>query len=246
MRRIRCSEIWGGIRNLSDDVQTSGVTASLYSGACDGGKGGDIYYFSVCDSDMLTRIALADVVGHGEAAAATSEWLYDALARHMNDLEGDQILGELNLLACEQGFRAMTTGAVAAFYTNTSQLYFAYAGHHPLLVRRKSQGQWTPAVVPDRPEAANLPLGVDTDVVFDQVETPLEPGDRLFLYTDGLIEAPDPQGRLFGAERLLALLHDIGQESLPEMKRAVLQCLCEHCRDDLSHDDVTFMAIEVN
>ena len=63
MRRIRCAEIWGGVHNCDEDILTSGITASLYSAAADGGRGGDIYYLSVCSSDLLTRIAIADVVG---------------------------------------------------------------------------------------------------------------------------------------------------------------------------------------
>ena len=70
MHRLQCAEIWGGIRNQDTDVCSAGITASLFSGACDGGKGGDIYYLSVCNSDMLTRIAIADVIGHGRAVIA--------------------------------------------------------------------------------------------------------------------------------------------------------------------------------
>jgi non-heme chloroperoxidase len=42
MRRIRCAEIWGGIRNCNEDILTSGITASLYSAAADSGRGGDM------------------------------------------------------------------------------------------------------------------------------------------------------------------------------------------------------------
>ena len=66
MHHLSCGEIWGGIRNCDDDVASAGLTASLYSFASDGGKGGDIYYLSLCESNMLTRMILADVIGHGE------------------------------------------------------------------------------------------------------------------------------------------------------------------------------------
>ena len=84
MYEIKCGEVWGGIRGTDVDAITSGVEACLFSSACDGGKGGDIYYFSVCTGDLLTRIAIADVMGHGKPVSDTSEWLYNSLQERMN------------------------------------------------------------------------------------------------------------------------------------------------------------------
>ena len=83
MYRIQCAEIWGGIRNLEQDVCTSSLVASLYSASCEGGKGGDIYYFGVCKGDTITRLAIADVTGHGAAVSEISQYVYDALKAHM-------------------------------------------------------------------------------------------------------------------------------------------------------------------
>ena len=85
MLRLQCAQIWGGIENQDQDVCSSTITASVYASACDGGKGGDVYYFSVCAGDKLTRIAVADVVGHGAAVSNVSAWLYTALEARMND-----------------------------------------------------------------------------------------------------------------------------------------------------------------
>ncbi len=68
-KRVHCSEIWGGIRNFDNDVATRPVTTSLFSSSSSGRKGGDIYYFSVCDNDAIARIALADVSGHGDGSS---------------------------------------------------------------------------------------------------------------------------------------------------------------------------------
>ena len=79
MYHLSCGEIWGGIRNCDGDVASEGLTASLYSVASDGGKGGDIYYLSLCENNMLTRMILADVVGHGEKASKISTYIYEAI-----------------------------------------------------------------------------------------------------------------------------------------------------------------------
>jgi sigma-B regulation protein RsbU (phosphoserine phosphatase) len=247
MRRIGCSEIWGGIRDDDADVATSGLVASLYCGSCRGGKGGDLYYFSVCDSDLLTRIAVADVMGHGEEISEVSQWVYDSLQDRMNDAEGNKVLDDLNRRAHAYGDEAMTTAAVVAFYRRTSHLYFSYAGHPPILIRRRSDPHWWHGLV--EPETgtvlANLPLGIDSATVYEQRAVPFSQGDRVFLYTDGVIEAPSPSGRLFGEQGLLDVLEGAADEDLPQLKAAVLEALRRHTAGTLEHDDVTLMAIEI-
>ena len=67
--QIHCAEIWGGAAAKEDEVTTPGVHAAIHSSASGDAKGGDLYYFSVCGYDALTRIAIADVRGHGEAVS---------------------------------------------------------------------------------------------------------------------------------------------------------------------------------
>jgi len=81
--RLDCTEIWGGIRNRDIEITAGKVIGSIYSAACEGGKGGDIYYFGVCKGDIITRLAIADVVGHGEVVSEVSQYVYDSLKAHM-------------------------------------------------------------------------------------------------------------------------------------------------------------------
>src|SRR5512139_3225657 len=82
--RLKCSGIWGGIRNRDIEITAGKVIGSIYSAACcEGGKGGDIYYFGVCKGDLITRLAIADVVGHGEAVTEVSHYVYDSLKAHI-------------------------------------------------------------------------------------------------------------------------------------------------------------------
>ena len=92
MRRIPCATIWGGIQEESIDVCSRSVEASLYSSAAEGGKGGDIYFLSVCGQDALTRVALADVAGHGKSVSDVSQWLFDCLESSMESVEGNRVL----------------------------------------------------------------------------------------------------------------------------------------------------------
>jgi len=81
--RLECTGIWGGIRNRDIEITAGKVIGSIYSSACEGGKGGDIYYFGVCKGDIITRLAIADVVGHGEVVSEVSQYVYDSLKAHM-------------------------------------------------------------------------------------------------------------------------------------------------------------------
>ena len=82
--RLECQGIWAGIRNRDIEVTAGKVIGSIYSAACcDGGKGGDIYYFGVCKGDVISRLAIADVAGHGEAVSEISQCVYDVLNDHM-------------------------------------------------------------------------------------------------------------------------------------------------------------------
>jgi len=81
--RLECKEIWGGINDRNIEVSAGKVIASIYSAACCGGRGGDIYYFGVCKGDIITRLAIADVTGHGEAVSEISQYVYDSLKAHM-------------------------------------------------------------------------------------------------------------------------------------------------------------------
>jgi serine phosphatase RsbU (regulator of sigma subunit) len=81
--RLQCKEIWGGIRNQDIEVSAGKVIGSIYSVSSEGGMGGDIYYFGVCKGDTITRLAIADVTGHGEAVSEISRYVYDSLKAHM-------------------------------------------------------------------------------------------------------------------------------------------------------------------
>ncbi len=245
MHYIGCAEIWGGVRGEDLDASTSGVVASLFSKAADGGRGGDVYYISVCSSDMLTRVAVADVMGHGEKVSHIGQWLYESLRARMNSLEGNAVLAELNSRTSLRGYDAMTTAAVVTINRIDGQLHFSYAGHHPLLAYHLTRKRWETVTLRSQRPNANLLLGAFPDMSYDQEMRPVAKGDRLFLYTDGVIDAPGSDGQPFDKKRLLAVLEEASERPLPDLKKAVYQALHRHTGGFLDHDDVTFIALEV-
>ena len=245
--RIRCSSIWGGVEPVDLDVCTQGISASVYSTASGGERGGDIYYLSVCNIGKLTRIVIADVRGHGEQVGEISSWLYQCLQDKMNSLDGAGVLADLNGIVHERGFEAITTAAVVSYCSVDSMLYYSYAGHPPAIARR-SRGHWLPLPVDAPPTGrANLPLGILPRVHYDQCQVELRSGDRVFLYTDGLPESPgtDPDD-LFGDLRLLRALEETRDAGPMLVKKSMIDEITAFAGGALLHDDCTLMAFEVN
>ncbi len=244
---LKCGSVWGGTRDLDEEVQSGGVTASVFSESFEGGRGGDIYWFSTCGDDLLTRIAVADVCGHGHTVNQVAEWMYRRLVDHMNQPDGAEILRELNVQAVEYGLQAMTTATILSWYRRDGLLRFAYAGAPPILVRRGGSERWRPIEIAEAgPEPANLPLAVAADARFDQGQMHLSPGDRVFLYTDGVLDVPSPERDRFGMTRLIATLDAHGSESPSAIKQHVLRALADFAQGPFHHDDLTLMVIEVH
>jgi sigma-B regulation protein RsbU (phosphoserine phosphatase) len=83
------------------------------------------------------------------------------------------------------------------------------------------------------------------DTLYKQFTVSMFPGDRLFVYTDGIIDAPSPEGESFGLARLKDALDANTGASLTELKSAVLNTLHQHTEQELTHDDLTMIAIEI-
>ena len=144
----------------------------------------------------------------------------------------------------------MTTAAVVAYYSHESEARISYAGHPPVLYKRASDKAWSYARLPIRKGQSdgsplNIPLAIELDTHYAQLAIPMAPGDRLFVYTDGIIDAPSPGGEPFGLARLKDALDANEGASLSELKSAVLKTLYQYTEKELTHDDVTLIALEI-
>ena len=144
----------------------------------------------------------------------------------------------------------MTTAAVVAYYSQENKARISYAGHPPVLYMRAKDKVWSYARPPGRKGHSdgfplNIPLAVDLDTLYGQLTISMIPGDRLFVYTDGIIDAPSPEGESFGLARLKDVLDANTEVPLPDLKSAVLKTLHQYSGKELTHDDVTLIALEI-
>jgi sigma-B regulation protein RsbU (phosphoserine phosphatase) len=144
----------------------------------------------------------------------------------------------------------MTTAAVVAYYTQEREARVSYAGHPPILYRRTGDKAWSYARPSDREDKSdglpvNIPLAIESDTLYEQFTISMVPGDRLFVYTDGIIDTPSPEGESFGLARLKDVLDANAGVPLSELKSVVLKTLKQYAQKELTHDDVTLIALEI-
>ena len=144
----------------------------------------------------------------------------------------------------------MTTAAVVAYYRREDKARISYAGHPPVLYNRVNDKAWSYAKSPGRKGQIdgfplNIPLAIDLDTRYEQLTISMVAGDRLFVYTDGIIDAPSPEGESFGLARLKDVLDANTGAPLAELKSAVLKTLHQYTQKELTHDDVTLIVLEI-
>lgn len=134
--RIACAEVWGGNTKVDELVDLPGLAGIINSIPLEPAiNGGDVYYLSVCDKGLLSRIVLADVAGHGEAVSKIAITLRNLLRKYMNSLDQSGLMQDINE-AFGSGDRETfqyATAAVLGYFIKTGELFFAMAGHPPAL-----------------------------------------------------------------------------------------------------------------
>ena len=203
--------------------------------------GGDFYDFFMPDSHTLVFL-VADVSGKGVPAALfmmKAKTEIHALVE--SGLDVDKAMIAANNRLCEDNESGMfVTAWLGRLDLASGELTYANAGHNPPLIARAKGGF-------DffREARPNLFLGAMEGIVYRKNTCEVAPGDRLFLYTDGVTEAADRSGEMYGEERLRELLCHIPCGSS--------RYVCETVRTDVAafadgaeqSDDITMLTVEI-
>jgi phosphoserine phosphatase RsbU/P len=166
---------------------------------------GDFYDFLVLDERHI-GVLVADVTGHGVPAALIASMLKVAFAgqtAHADDPA--RVLAGLNRALCGKFEEHFVTAAYVFVDLDNLILRYAGAGHPPLLLAPRSNGHARESESREI-EANGLMLGLFPEATYTSVEIPLDAGDRLLLYTDGILEAMNTAREEFGKSRLKKFL----------------------------------------
>ena len=249
VHEMACMEIWGGNRAITDAISAPGIDAWVYSRPYGGGEGGgDVHYVSMCAAGKIARFVVADVSGHGESVSAFALSLRKLMRKHINTPDQTRFARALNddlTRGAEGGMFA--TAVLASYFAPTDHLILCNAGHPRPLWWRAEAREWrilTHDIEEAAESAANLPLGIIEPTEYHQFGIPLGVGDRVLLYTDSLVEARAPGGRMLGEIGLLALAREVADAGNDS---TLVERLVERVRlfaDDVDfNDDVTAMLL---
>lgn len=202
--------------------------------------GGD---FALVNSQEGEHISLlvGDVSGHGIGSALVANRIYSETAGHLRSgMPLIDMFAELNRFLIEDvGAGMFITVAAARIDTRLRRMVFAGAGHPPVMLVRSGQ---RPLLLESRSTVLGaLPDAVETT---PSLESQLEPGDHIVLYTDGLTEIFDSRGEMLGVEGLREIVHQTSALPAEEMKQGILDGVSAW-RNGPPTDDVSLVLVHV-
>jgi serine phosphatase RsbU (regulator of sigma subunit)/predicted ester cyclase len=200
--------------------------------------GGDFYDFFKLEDGRLGLI-VGDATGHGMPAAlvmASARSMLHAVAQASDYSPGEVLRMTNDPLVTDIPPNMFVTCLYAILDPNSGHLVYANAGHDlPYLRRRNGEAEEL--------RARGMPLGLMPGMSYEEKETILEAGEAALFYSDGLVEAHDPKGEMFGFPKLRALIAEHGEE----------QALGEFLMEELysfvgegweQEDDITLLMLE--
>jgi sigma-B regulation protein RsbU (phosphoserine phosphatase) len=209
--------------------------------------GGDYYDFFPLADDRL-GVLIADVSGKGTSAAlymAELKGLMLSLSRTCPSPR--QLLVTANeIISAHLDSRSFITMTYAVIDLAERSMAYARAGHTPLICRR--DGEHGPMVEVLQPDGMVLGLRIDGGELFERLLTdvtlPLDRGDVLLLFTDGISEAMNADSDLFGEARLARLVEEHGHLPADELRERILREIEAFVAGAPQHDDMTMILVK--
>jgi phosphoserine phosphatase RsbU/P len=201
---------------------------------------GDFYQFLAVD-DHRMGILVADVSGHGVPAALIASMIKVAMQSAVGSAcSPAQVLGHLNRILTPELKGRLTSAAYLWIDTQEGYARYSAAGHPPLL-------HWKPAESQLRPiECNGLLFGVASSYAYPECELRLDCGDRLVLYTDGLIEPENARGESFGDRELGQVIKASQGLAASDLAERLLSALSKWQPGPAAQqDDITLLVVDM-
>ena len=202
--------------------------------------GGDFYDFFLIDDDHLALV-IADVSGKGVPAALFM--MISKILVHNIAMEEKQspakILETANRQICANNFEEMfVTVWMGILELSTGKMTAANAGHEYPVIKKPDGGF---ELFKDK---HGMVVGAMDIIKYKDYDLQLEPGTKLFVYTDGVPEATNSENELFGNDRMVEALNRIADGTPEEILRHVREEVDAFVGDAEQFDDLTMLCIE--
>ena len=218
-----------------DDADKVDICASMLAAK---DVGGDFYDFFPID-DHRMGFTIADVSGKGVPAAifmAVSRTLIKATG--LRDLPSNECVSTVNDILCGESVESMFVTVFYGIYDlRTGMIDFTNGGHNPPFIVHPD------GTAEELKTESNLVLGAMGGIPFKSESLQLNPGDALYLYTDGVTEAENKDHELFGESRLQAVLSAQKGVESREIIEAVSSAVREFVDGAPQSDDITQLVI---
>ncbi len=207
--------------------------------------GGDFFDYLNGETNGL-MVIVGDVSGKGTSAALYMSKVQGILrSLHEFHLSPSELFTRANRLLCHDlEKRSFVTVLGAQFNVSTRNVTFARAGHLPLF-HYSARGGTVRTLTPK-----GLGLGLNDEGLFaaelKELSLSYEPGDILVFVTDGVTEAHNPSGELFGDERVVASVREHALKPAAEIQEALLRAVKEFSAETSQHDDETVVIVKVS
>lgn len=200
--------------------------------------GGDFYDFYMLNNHVAAFL-IADVSGKGIPAAMfmmKAKAIIKGLAER--GLEPDEIFTKANAALCENNEAGMfVTAWLGILDLSTGLLKFANAGHNPPLICKANESFEYLKV------RSGMVLAGMEKIQYRRNEMQLSPGDRIYLYTDGVTEATTTDNKLYGEQRLLDFANSVGDASPRELCERIEEDVNTFVGDAPQFDDITMLGL---
>ena len=195
---------------------------------------GDLYDFLRVDAHSA-GLLIADVSGHGVPAALIASMVKMAATSQREQAEHPaKLLAGMNAALCGNTQGQFVTAAYVHLDAETRELRYAAAGHPSMLLLRGGRVQ---EIIEN-----GLLLAAVESATYTEKSMPMEPGDRLLLYTDGLLEAKNGDGQLFGDAALAEALRNTATLDPAEAVESILGKVQSWAR--IQDDDLTALVCD--
>ena len=237
--------------NVASNIQTN-MLPTNFEEFCDGKGfdiyaymsparevGGDFYDFFQIDEDNISFV-IGDVSGKGIPATLFMVKTMHLIKNHSyfdNDLS--KVFNDVNELSCQRNDGELfATSWLGKFNFKSGELSFVNAGHNPPLIRR-NHGDFEYMDV--RP---NLVIGGMEGINYKEHNLNFNPGDMIFLYTDGITEANNDYNGFYGEDRLKEIVNKYKDEDLSKIITEIKDDVDSFCDNQNQFDDVTMLILK--
>src|ERR1039457_3089687 len=200
--------------------------------------GGDFFDYFVTDDGYL-GLLVADVSGHGVQSGmvtTAAKASLHTLISHGVTTPAELLLGMNKAILATARQTLLMTCLIALIDLNKGEVSIANAGHNFPYIFRSRTG--TLEMIEN---VAGFPLGFDEDFTYEEMDSRFNNGDRLVLYTDGIVECRNGEGEEFGYDRLEAFLREHIDNHPNIMKKQLMDMIVNFTGTTLFEDDVTLI-----